>query len=582
MKILKNLKKRDWIFLIISVALIVGQVWLELKMPDYSKNLSAAVSSNNINLGEVWKNGGMMLLCAFGAVAFAITTGILTAIVAADFAKHVRDKMFDKITNFSNADYDKFKTSSLITRITNDVVQIQNFLAIGTQLLFVAPITAIWALCKITAVNISWTMAVLITVLVMIVAIGIMIAITFPKFKKIQKLTDDLNNKMRENISGIRVIRAFNAEEYQSKKFGSTNNEITKNHLFTSRTLGALMPRMMLALNGVTIAIYWIGAIIIKDAPSPIEKATELGNMVAFASYGIQIVMAFVMLVAIFIILPRTMVSVKRVNEVIDANPSITYGTSDIQTDKKGEIEFKNVSFSYHGEISRCLKNLSFKINKGETFAIIGATGSGKSTLVNLIARFYDVSSGEILLNDVNIKDYSEKDIQNKVSIATQRAMLFKGDIKSNVTYGVQNQVDDNDEKLINVLKLAQADFVFELKNGVNSDVAQGGTNFSGGQKQRLSIARALYKNSEIVIFDDTFSALDYKTDMLVRKGINENLKDLTKIIVAQRIGTIKNADQILVLDKGEIKGIGTHETLLENCPIYKEIALSQLKEEEL
>ena len=582
MKILKNLKKRDWIFLIISVALIVGQVWLELKMPDYSKNLSAAVSSNNINLGEVWKNGGMMLLCAFGAVAFAITTGILTAIVAADFAKHVRDKMFDKITNFSNADYDKFKTSSLITRITNDVVQIQNFLAIGTQLLFVAPITAIWALCKITAVNISWTMAVLITVLVMIVAIGIMIAITFPKFKKIQKLTDDLNNKMRENISGIRVIRAFNAEEYQSKKFGSTNNEITKNHLFTSRTLGVLMPLMMLALNGVTIAIYWIGAIIIKDAPSPIEKATELGNMVAFASYGIQIVMAFVMLVAIFIILPRTMVSVKRVNEVIDANPSITYGTSDIQTDKKGEIEFKNVSFSYHGEISRCLKNLSFKINKGETFAIIGATGSGKSTLVNLIARFYDVSSGEILLNDVNIKEYSEKDIQNKVSIATQRAMLFQGNITSNVTYGVQNQVDDNDEKLINVLKLAQADFVFELEKGVNSDVAQGGTNFSGGQKQRLSIARALYKNSEIVIFDDTFSALDYKTDMLVRKGINENLKDLTKIIVAQRIGTIKNADQILVLDKGEIKGIGTHETLLENCPIYKEIALSQLKEEEL
>lgn len=582
MRILKNLKKRDWIFLIISIALIVGQVWLELKMPDYSKNLSAAVSSNNINLGEVWKNGGMMLLCAFVAVVFAIATGILTAIIAADFAKNIRDKMFDKITNFSNADYDKFKTSSLITRITNDVVQIQNFLAIGTQLLFVAPITAIWALFKITSVNISWTMAVLITVLVMIVAIGIMVAVTFPKFKKIQKLTDDLNNKMRENISGIRVIRAFNAEEYQSKKFGKTNDEITKNNLFTSRTLGALMPLMMLALNGVSIAIYWIGAIIIKDIPNPLEKATELGNMVAFASYGIQIVMAFVMLVAIFIILPRTMVSVKRTNEVLDAKPSITYGKSDIQTDKKGEIEFRNVSFSYHGEKTPCLSNLSFKINKGETFAIIGATGSGKSTLVNLIARFYDVSNGEILLNDVNIKDYPEKDIQNKVSIATQRAMLFKGDIKSNIIYGVQNQVDDNDEKLINALKLAQADFVFELENGIHSEVAQGGTNFSGGQKQRLSIARALYKNSEIVIFDDTFSALDYKTDMLVRKGINENLKDLTKIIVAQRIGTIKNADQILVLDQGEIQGIGTHETLLETCPIYKEIALSQLKEEEL
>ena len=582
MRILKNLKKRDWIFLILSVALIVGQVWLELKMPDYSKNLSASVSSNNINLAEVWKNGGMMMLCALGAMAFAITTGVLTAIIAADFAKTIRDKMFDKITSFSNADYDKFKTSSLITRITNDVVQIQNFLAIGTQLLFVAPITAIWALLKITAVNISWTMAVLITVIVMVVAIGVIVAITFPKFKRIQKLTDDLNTKIRENISGIRVVRAFNAEEYQSNKFEKTNLEITKNNLFTSRSLGVLMPLMMLALNGVSIAIYWIGAIIIKDAQTPLAKATELGNMVAFASYGIQIVMSFVMLVAIFIILPRTMVSIKRVNEVLDAKPSIVYGEKEIQTSQKGKIEFKNVSFSYHGETTPCLKNLSFKINKGETFAIIGATGSGKSTLVNLITRFYDADSGEILLNDVNIKEYTEKEIQNKVSIATQRAMLFKGDIKSNITYGAEKQIDDDDERLINSLKLAQADFVFELENGVKSDVAQGGTNFSGGQKQRLSIARALYKNSEIVIFDDTFSALDYKTDMLVRKGINENLKDLTKIIVAQRIGTIKNADQILVLDEGEIKGIGTHETLLETCPIYKEIALSQLKEEEL
>ena len=582
MKILKYLKKRDWIFLIVSVALIVGQVWLELKMPDYSKSLSTAVSSNNINLGEVWKNGGMMILCAFGAIAFAITTGIFTAIIAADFAKNIRSKMFDKITSFSNADYDKFKTSSLITRITNDVVQIQNFLAIGTQLLFIAPITAIWALCKITVVNLSWTMAVLITVIVMVISIGIMVAITFPKFKKIQKLTDELNNKIRENISGVKVIRAFNAEEYQSKKFGVTNDEITKNNLFTSRVLGALMPLMMLALNGLTVAIYWIGAIIIKDAPSPIEKATELGNMVAFASYGIQIVMAFVMLVAIFIILPRTMVSIKRANEVLDAKPTVVFGGNDIQTESSGEIEFKNVSFSYYGEKSPCLNNLSFKINKGETFAIIGATGSGKSTLVNLIARFYDVSSGEILLNGVNLKEYSEKDIQNKISMAPQRAILFKGDVKSNVTYGSDVSVDDNDEKLINCLKLAQADFVFELEKGIHSDVAQGGTNFSGGQKQRLSIARSLFKNSEIVIFDDTFSALDYKTDMLVRKGINENLKDLTKIIVAQRIGTIKNANQILVLDQGEIKGIGTHDMLLSTCPIYKEIALSQLKEEEL
>ena len=579
MGILKHLRKRDFLFLFLVVGLTIGQVWLELKMPEYSKNLSTAVSAQNIDTGEVWANGGLMLLCAFGAMAFTMITGVFTALVAADFARNVRASLLDKITSFSNADYDRFSTASLITRTTNDVVHVQNFLAMGIHLLLSAPITAIWALCKITAVNLSWTLAVVSTVSVLVFAIVIVILLTFPKFRKIQSLTDDLNRKMRESISGVRVVRAFNAESFQNEKFGVTNNEITSNNLFTFRALGLLMPLMTLAMYGLTVVIYWIGASIIQEAQTPLEKATELGNMVAFASYGLQIVMAFVMLVAIFIILPRTMVSVKRINEVLHTTPSVQYVSTDISTDRVGEIEFRNVCFAYHGETSPVLKDISFKIEKGETFAIIGATGSGKSTLINLIARFYDPSEGEILIDGVNLKELSEADVQRRISMAPQKAILFKGDVASNVSYG-SDELDE--EKLKRVLDLAQAGFVYELENGIHAPVAQGGTNFSGGQKQRLSIARALYKDSEIVIFDDTFSALDYKTDMLVRKGINENLAGLTKIIVAQRIGTIKNADKILVLDEGEIKGIGKHDELLNTCPVYREIALSQLNEEEL
>ena len=582
MKLLKLFRKRDWLFLFLTVGLIIFQVWLELTMPEYSKNLSMAVSANEIVMDEVLRNGGMMVLCAFGAMASSSCAGVLTSLISANFAKSLREEMINKILSFSNADYDKFSTPSLITRTTNDVVQIQNLLAIGVQLMLHAPILAIWAICKITAIDISYTTAVIITVVVVVVAILILIFVTFPKFKKIQKLTDDLNTKMRENISGIRIIRAFNAEDYQKNKFEETNNEITKNNLFTSRTLGSLMPVMMCAMNALTLVIYWIGAVIINDKATPIEKVEELGNMMAFSQYALQIVMSFVMLVAIFIILPRTMVSIKRINEVLNTKPSIIFKKEDINTDKKGEIEFKNVSFSYSGETEPCLKNLSFKIEKGETFAIIGATGSGKSTLINLISRFYDVSEGEILIDGFNIKDLSEKDIQSRIALASQKSILFKGDIKSNITYGCYDEIKDDDENLINALKNAEANFVFDLENGVHSEVAQGGTNYSGGQKQRLSIARALFKNSEIVIFDDSFSALDYKTDMLVRKNLNDNLVDTTKIIVAQRIGTIKNADKILVLDDGEIKGLGKHDDLLKNCSVYREIALSQLSEEEL
>ena len=576
--LLKYLKKRDWLFFVLVIILIIGQVWLELLMPDYSKNLSTAVGANNIDINKVWENGLMMLLCAFGAMAFAILSGVLTALISADFAKNIRKALLDKILRFSNADYDKFSTGSLITRTTNDVVQMQNLLAMGTQLIIFAPTMAIWAMFKISSVNLAWTSAVVITVVIMVSIIVLTILLTFPKYKKIQKLTDDLNTKMRENISGVRVIRAFNAEAYQSEKFALTNDEITRNNLFTSRSFSLLMPLMMLIMNGLTIAIYWIGAVIIKDASTPLEKATEVGNMVAFSQYGLQIVMSFIMLVAIFIILPRTMVSAKRINEVLKTKPSIVFNKEEITTTEKGVIEFKNVSFKYHGEASPALKNITFDVRQGETLAIIGATGSGKSTLINLLSRFYDVSEGEILIDGVNLKDFSEKDIQRRISIAPQKAILFKGDIEGNVSYGS----DVQEEKVISALKDAEANFVFDLEKGIHSDVSQGGTNFSGGQKQRLSIARALYKESEIIIFDDTFSALDYKTDMLVRKNINEHLQEKTKIIIAQRIGTIKNADKILVLENGEIKGIGKHDELLKTCDVYKEIALSQLKEEEL
>lgn len=480
----------------------------------------------------------------------------------------------------------KFSVPSLITRTTNDVMQIQNFMAMGVQLLFKAPIMAIWAICKISSTNIAWTTAVLISVVVIVICVGILVSLCLPRFRKIQKLTDDINNVMRENVAGVRVVRAFNAEEYQESKFEKVNNSITKNNLFTSRAMGLMSPVMTLVMNGLTIAIYWIGAIMINNialtgAESISERIAVVGNMAAFTQYAMQVIMAFMMLIIIFVILPRTIVSGNRINEVLKTEPTIKNGHLQYPTSLEGEIEFRNVSFKYpdSGENENALTDISFKIGKGQTLAIIGATGSSKTTLINLIPRFNDVTSGEVFVNGVNVKDYDEKDLRQKISIASQKAVLFKGTIKDNIVYANENI---NQEKIDKALEISQSDFVYNLENGVESEVAQGGTNFSGGQKQRLSIARTLYKDSEIMIFDDTFSALDYKTDMLVRKAIKQNLSDKTIIIVAQRIGTIKDADKILVLDEGKIVGEGTHKELLENCPIYREIALSQISKEEL
>ena len=584
----KNLKMKDWCLIVITIALIVVQVWLELKMPDYTKELTTIVQSENTNMDDVWKNGGLMLACAAGSLLSAIICAILISKVASSFSAILREKLFNKIAGFTNAEMNKFSVPSLITRTTNDVVQMQNFMAMGVQLIFKAPIMAVWAICKISSTNIEWTSAVIISVGIILLCITILVGICLPRFKKIQKLTDDINNVTRENVSGIRVVRAFNAENYQEKKFEKVNNEITKNNLFTSRAMGFMMPIMTLVMNGLMIAIYWIGAILVNNIAlsgdielAIAERVAVVGNMVAFTQYAMQVVMSFMMLIVIFIVLPRTIISGNRIADVLKTSSSIADGCFSGKTQECGHIEFKNVSFSYPD--SDCNKNvltdINFEIKKGEMLAIIGATGSGKTTLINLIARFYDVTSGEVLVDGINVKDYNQNVLRDKVSIASQKAVLFKGSVKDNIAYG-DNEVDEY--KLKQVLDMANAGFVYQLENGVESEVSQGGTNFSGGQKQRISIARALYKDAEIFIFDDTFSALDYKTDMLIRKAISEKLVDKTIVIVAQRIGTIKDADKIIVLNEGKVVGVGTHSKLIEDCQIYKEIALSQLSKEEL
>ena len=582
----KYIKKKDWFFIIIAIGFIVVQVWLELKMPDYTKELTKIVQSGTNTMTEVWKNGGMMLLCAAGSMVSAIICSYFISQVASSFSMTLREELFKRITSFSNVEMNQFLTPSLITRTTNDVVQMQNFMAMGVLLLFKAPIMAIWAICKISATDVRWTLATIICVFIIVICVGILIALCLPRFKKIQKLTDELNDRTRENISGVRVVRAFNAEAYQTQKFENVNDTITKTNLFTSKAMGLLSPIMNVCMNGLMIAIYFIGAILINAITSNdfnnvvLERVNVIGNMTAFSQYAIQVVMAFMMLIMIFIILPRTIVSGNRIYEVLKTKPSITDGKQENSLEKEGgEVEFRNVSFSYNKDSLPTISNISFHVKKGETLAIIGATGSGKSTIIHLIPRFYDATSGEVLVNGINVLDYKVKDLRNLVAIASQKAALFKGTIKDNITYG-SSTIDQ--ERMDMALDIAKADFVKDLEQGVDSMVAQGGSNFSGGQKQRISIARAVYKNAPIIIFDDTFSALDYKTDMLVRKKIKENLKDTTVIIIAQRIGTIMNADKIVVLDEGKIVGMGTHEQLLQSCSIYQEIALSQLSKEEL
>ena len=579
-KLLKSFRKKEWLITIVSVCLIVMQVWLELKMPDYMSKVTILVQTEGSKMSDILINGGYMLLCAFGSLVGAIIVGYLIALLSAGFSKELRGKLFRKVEEMSMSEVKEFSTNSLITRTTNDITQVEMFVGFGLQLLIKAPVTAIWAITKILNKSWEWSMVTAVAVVILLVVIGILTIIVLPKFKIVQKLTDKLNEVTRENLTGIRVVRAFNAEDYQEKKFKNVNDDLTNLQLFNQKSMSIMSPVMYLIMYMLTLIIYFIGAFLIKDAMMA-DKIALFGDMVVFSSYAMQIIMSFLMLAMIFMILPRAEVSASRINEVLDTNISVKDGN--VETKKEvGTIEFKNVSFKYPDAEEYVLRNISFKANKGDTIAFIGSTGSGKSTLVNLVVRFYDVTEGEILVDGINIKDYKLEYLYKLIGYVPQKAVMFNGTVNSNIAYGDAKEVI-TDKAVKEAAKVAQADdFVSKMDDGYASHIAQGGTNVSGGQKQRLAIARAIAKNPEIYIFDDSFSALDYKTDAVLREELKKYTKDATSLIVAQRIGTIMNADKIIVLDNGTSVGVGTHEELLKSCEVYKEIALSQLSKEEL
>lgn len=579
-KLLKSFRKKEWLITIVSVCLIVMQVWLELKMPDYMSKVTILVQTEGSKMSDILINGGYMLLCAFGSLVGAVIVGYLIALLSAGFSKELRGKLFRKVEEMSMSEVKEFSTNSLITRTTNDITQVEMFVGFGLQLLIKAPVTAIWAITKILNKSWEWSMVTAVAVVILLVVIGILTIIVLPKFKIVQKLTDKLNEVTRENLTGIRVVRAFNAEDYQEKKFKNVNDDLTNLQLFNQKSMSIMSPVMYLIMYMLTLIIYFIGAYLIKDAMMA-DKIALFGDMVVFSSYAMQIIMSFLMLAMIFMILPRAEVSTSRINEVLDTNISVKDGN--VETKKEvGTIEFKNVSFKYPDAEEYVLRNISFKANKGDTIAFIGSTGSGKSTLVNLVVRFYDVTEGEILVDGINIKDYKLEYLYKLIGYVPQKAVMFNGTVNSNIAYGDAKEVI-TDKAVKEAAKVAQADdFVSKMDDGYASHIAQGGTNVSGGQKQRLAIARAIAKNPEIYIFDDSFSALDYKTDAVLREELKKYTKDATSLIVAQRIGTIMNADKIIVLDNGTSVGVGTHEELLKSCEVYKEIALSQLSKEEL
>ena len=582
-KLFKTLGKKEIVMALLCAVLIVGQVWLELRMPDYMSEITVLVQTEGSQMSEIIKNGAYMLVCALGSLISAVFVGYMASTISATLSMNVRKKIFDKVENLAMHEVKQFSTSSLITRTTNDITQVQMFVAMGLQLLIKAPITAIWAITKILNKSWQWSAITAVAVGILLVTIGTLIVIVLPRFKKVQKLIDKINGVTRENLTGIRVIRAFNAEEYQQNKFEDVNTNLTNMQLFNQKAFSVLSPVMYLVMYFLTLAIYFVGAILIKDALMT-EKLALFGNMIVFSSYAMQIIMSFLMLAMIFMMLPRAQVSANRINEVIDTEITIKDGTLDKDTtNERGTIEFKDVSFKYPDAEEYLLKNISFKAEKGQTVAFIGSTGSGKSTLINLIPRFYDATEGDVLVDGVNVKEYKGEFLHNKIGYVSQKAVMFDGTVASNVSYGDNGKPELTEEQIKEAIKVAQGkDFVERMDDKYNTHIAAGGTNVSGGQKQRLSIARAIARNPEIYIFDDSFSALDYKTDVVLRKALKEHTGDSTCLIVAQRIGTIINADKIIVLDDGKVVGEGTHKELLKSCDVYKQIALSQLSKEEL
>lgn len=582
-KILKYLKAREWALIGISLIFILIQVWLDLKLPDYMSTITRLVQTKGSSMGDILSAGLKMLWCALGSLASAIVAAGFAARVAANFSKTLRKLQFDRVESFSMEEINGFSTASLITRSTNDITQVQTIIAMGLQMLIKAPITAVWAVTKIANKGAEWTTATTVAVLILIILICAVILVTIPKFRKIQGLTDNINLITRENLTGLRVVRAYNAEKYQENKFENANNELTSTNLFANRIMAIMMPGMSLIMNGLSLSIYWIGAYLINSA-GMMDKITLFSNMVVFMSYAVQIIMSFMMLSMIFVMLPRATVAARRIIEVIETKPTILDGTvAESPRENEGELEFRNVSFKYPDASEYVLKNISFTVKRGETIAFIGSTGSGKSTLINLVPRFYDVTDGEVLVDGINVKKYNQKALHNRFGYVPQRAVMFSGTVISNVAYGDNGGAGYTEKDVIKAVEIAQgSDFVKNMSGKYSGTVAQGGTNLSGGQKQRLSIARAVCRKPEFYIFDDAFSALDYKTDSVLRAALKRETGNTTTLIVAQRIGTIKDADKIVVLEEGCVAGSGTHNELMKNCTVYQEIALSQLSKEEL
>ena len=581
-KLFKNLHKKDYIFIVLAILFIAGQVGLELKMPEYMSSITKLVQTEGSKMEDILQNGGMMLLCALGSLISTIIAGWFVSHIGADFSYITRKRIFDKVESLGLNEVKKFSTASLITRTTNDITQVRMLITMGANMLVRAPLSAIWAIVKIYGKSWEWSTTTGVAVVILLATVITTMMIVIPRFKIVQKLTDRLNGVTRENLNGIRVVRAFNAEKYQEHKFDKSNTELADITRFVDRALSVMSPMIYLVMNGVTLAIYFIGAYLIGNSIMA-DKLTIFSDMVVFSSYAIHVIMSFLMVAMIFMMVPRAQVSADRINEVLDAEITIKDGDFDDETAEKGTVEFRNVSFKYPDAEEYLLKNISFKAEKGQTVAFIGSTGSGKSSLINLVPRFYDVTDGAVYVDGVNVKDYKQKALRRKLGYVPQKAVIFSGTVASNITFGDTGEGKPSERKIQTAAKVAQAkNFIEKLDKQYNAHIAQSGTNISGGQKQRLAIARAIARDPEIYIFDDSFSALDYKTDAALRQALKAYTKDATSLIVAQRIGTIMNADQIIVLDKGVCVGHGTHKELMKNCEIYQEIAYSQLTKEEL